>query len=287
MIYSASRRTDLPAFYPDFISEKVRRSRRLEAIVFWTKDIRNLIRHPDLAAVAGNFPCLVQFTVTGLAGSAWEPGVAPLAEQLPELAELGRRLPRGAVIWRFDPILPWPGRGEDKTWFRRLLDRFRRLRDSLEETLGELDRAVVSFPDPYRQALARSGTAGLEWPFFAAGEKRRIIEALIGLMPVKGGETGREPGIELCCEPELAGLDGTGPASCVDGSQLAVLYGLPLSGLAKDPGQRQTCNCVTSTDIGSYELSCGHGCRYCYARRPTHPDLPASSAASLSAPSSG
>ncbi|MDR1519450.1 MAG: DUF1848 domain-containing protein [Planctomycetota bacterium] len=260
MIFSASRRTDLPAFFPDFLEGRIARSRKLEALVFWTKDVRNLVRRPELAAVVERIPCLVQFTATGLAGSTWEPGTPQLAEQLPEIGELGRRLPRGAIVWRFDPIMPAAVDGADQKAINRLLDRFRRLRDVLAKSLAGLDGVTVSFPDPYRKAATRAAAAGLAWPVFSLEGKRRIIEAMVGEFSAAGAAP-----IRFCCEPELAGLPGTAAAACVDGPLLERLYGQPFSGLPRDAGQRPGCNCVKSTDIGSYGMPCGHGCLYCYA----------------------
>ena len=42
MIYSASRRTDLPAFYPDFLVGKIQRSRKLDGVVYWTNGYQEL-----------------------------------------------------------------------------------------------------------------------------------------------------------------------------------------------------------------------------------------------------
>ena len=273
MIYSASRRTDLPAFYPDFIAEKAERSRRLEAIVLWTRDVRNLVRNRRLAETTKRFPCLILVTATGLAGTAWEPGVPPLADQEPELAELSRRLPPGAVRWRFDPIVPRPGRGAAEAT-AETLERFRRLRDRWEQMFGRLDGVTVSFPDSYPGAVARTRGAGLEWPVFPPAEKRRLLEAMAGAFDRESGR------VRLCCEPGLLDVRGVEPASCVDGPALERLYGLPTGKLPKDPGQRRDCGCVKSTDIGAYAMACGHGCLYCYANpgRPRSADGPAGGA---------
>lgn len=255
MLYSASRRTDMPAFHPDAIVAKVDRSRKLEGLVLWTKDIRNTVRHPGLRRTITAVPTIVQYTVTGLAGSPWEPGVPPLADQVPELAELATLLPRGAVRWRFDPILPDPG----------LRGRFVAVKSSLEKALGTVEAVTASFPDPYRHAVARSERSGLPWPRPDAGEKRRIIVMLVECFDNPGDSRPFQP-VRLCCEPELAALPGVGMARCIDGGLFHTLYGLPLADLPKDPGQRVACGCSRSTDIGAYAMACGHGCRYCYAR---------------------
>ncbi len=250
MIYSASRRTDLPAFYPDIIVDKVKRSRKLEAITFWTKDVGNLVRHPGLARVVETVPSMVNYTVTGLAGTAWEPDVRPLGDQLADVKELAQRLPHGAIRWRFDPIIPTPD----------VERRFMSVKIALDDALGGVGEVTVSFVDPYPKAVERVRRAGLKWPAMSTAERRRLIEFMVGTFP-----PGDKPVVRLCCEPELFAVPGVAMARCVDGDAFATLYGLPLADLPKDAGQRKRCGCMQSTEIGSYELRCGHRCVYCYA----------------------
>lgn len=250
----------MPAFFPDAIVDRVRRARKLEAIVFWTKDVRNLARHPELSRAARDVPAVVQFTVTGLAGGVWEPRVPRLSGQLGDLADLASRLPRGAIRWRFDPVMPGPDLGE----------RFSRVKEELETALGALDDVIVSFPDPYRLAVGRAGKAGLSWPKPALAERRNILASMIAAFPRTAPDADgiRRP-VKLCCEPDLLDLPGVGRASCIDGGLFERLYGLPLGGLEKDAGQRLACGCVKSTDIGSYAMRCPHRCLYCYANPET------------------
>jgi hypothetical protein len=254
MIYSASRRTDMVAFRPDEIVAKVGRSRKLEAIVFWTKDVRNLVFHKGLRRILFRWPSVVQFTVTGLAGTAWEPNVPEPAAQEGALKALAALLPRGAVRWRFDPIMPyadWPAR-------------FNRARRFLEDSLGPLEEVTVSFPDPYKKAVARSNEVGLAWPEATFGQKKAILARLAEEFRAGRGGSLSSP-VRLCCEPELLGIPGTAQARCVDGALFDRLYGTRFGDLGKDSGQRAACGCVQSTDIGSYEMACPHACRYCYA----------------------
>jgi hypothetical protein len=255
MIYSASRRTDLPVFYPEVIVDRVRHARKLEALALWTKDVGNLVRHPDLASAVRRVPTMVQYTVTGLAGSAWEPGVRPLEAQLPDVAALAGLLPRGAILWRFDPIIAAPG------WRERFLS----VKQDLDAALGGVGQVTVSFPDPYRKAVERVARASLEWRPLSLRERREAVAFLVSAFP---GRREGEAVVRLCCEPELLDLPGVGMAHCIDGEAFSRLYGAELEGLAgleKDGGQRKPCGCVQSTEIGSYEFRCGHGCAYCYA----------------------
>ena len=251
MLYSASRRTDMPAFYPDRIVDRVKRSRKLDGVVLWTKDIRNFINHFSLSSVIKTVPSVINFTVTGLAGTAWEPRVPALADQADALEELGKRLPRGAIRWRFDPIVA------TEDW----RERFVGVKTLLEQALGTVDEVTVSFPDPYRKAVERVKTAGLAWPQIGESEKREMLAWMVGQFPA-----GAAACVRLCCEPDMLNIPGVGMAHCVDSELFDRLYGTSLGDLGKDAGQRVACGCMKSTDIGSYEMLCRHGCLYCYAR---------------------
>lgn len=245
MIYSASRRTDLVAFYPEVIVERVRRSRKLEAIVFWTKDPRNLLR-PDLREILQRIPTVIQLTLTGLGGTEWEPFVPPPFLLRDTLKQVGSLLPRGAIQWRFDPILA------DATLFPRVEAMY----GLLCETIGKPDGVTVSFPDPYRKVVERLRKEGLRLPSLSPQEEQEILRGIVERLKIP---------VRLCCEPSHLNIPGVEQAHCIDGARFDRLYGTSLACLSKDRGQRETCGCVTSTDIGSYEYICRHACRYCYA----------------------
>lgn len=250
MIYSASRRTDLVAFYPDFIVEKVRRSRKLDAIVFWTKDPRNLVQDRDLALTAERLPSIVQLTLTGLAGTEWEPRVPPPEELRESLKELSARLPAGSLMWRFDPIIPT----DDIT------DRFKAMLDLLNDVSPTpVNEATISFVDAYKKVLRRTTARKIQLPYANPAAQRKILKRLREI-------TGKDFTFHLCCEPDLLSEPQTVQARCIDGKRIDRLYGTKLGRLPKDGGQRAACGCMRSSDIGSYEQPCRHNCLYCYAR---------------------
>ena len=111
--------------------------------------------------MARTVPSIVQLTVTGLGGTAWEPGVPPFEALLPAIRELAARLPHGAIRWRFDPIIPLPD----------LFDRFRLVKTRLAEALGGVEEVIVSFPDPYKKAVERVCASGLAWPRASLAEQ--------------------------------------------------------------------------------------------------------------------
>ena len=122
MIISASRRTDIPAYYSDWFYNRIREgfvcvrnpmnfhqvSRIslspdvVDGIVFWTKNPLPLMpRLEELRA----YPFYFQFTLTPY-GKDVEPGVPNKNDViLPAFQELSRQIGPERVIWRYDPIL--------------------------------------------------------------------------------------------------------------------------------------------------------------------------------------
>jgi hypothetical protein len=80
-------------------------------------------------------------------------------------------------------------------------------------------------------------------------------------------KTAGEYGISLtsCCETIDLPEYGIGRNKCVDNELINELFGLNIA-YKKDPGQRRSCGCCVSRDIGTYN-SCLHDCVYCYAKR--------------------
>jgi hypothetical protein len=74
-----------------------------------------------------------------------------------------------------------------------------------------------------------------------------------------------QAGIEIqsCAEDPAIGTFGISPGKCIDDELISRLFNVTFSS-KKDPGQRKTCRCVSSKDIGMTN-TCMHGCPYCYA----------------------
>jgi len=258
MIISASRRTDIPAFYSDwFVSRlnagyclvknpfnptQIRRvsllPKDIDGIVLWTKNAAPLL--PKISAL-DSFQHYFQYTITPYHCDI-EGGLADKKEfVIPAFLKLASMIGARRMIWRYDPIIITP-----RYSYNYHISAFTRLCELLA---GNTEKCVISFAVAYKsvaKSLARIGHIEQ-----SNKDKIRLTEALLRI--AKGH------GITLyaCCElPELYQL-GVQPVSCVDAS----LFGVSTP---HDKNQRDGCNCVVSIDIGAYN-SCVNGCRYCYA----------------------
>lgn len=275
-VISASRRTDLVAFYPDWLAAclKKRRAsffhhgRRAEisvdlspegvhTLVLWSKNFKPLLENRfglrDL--IADYSQVYFHFTITGLGGTSVErlaPAPAAALEQLPQLLEVAGRPERISV--RFDPIVFWKEGRELKT----NLNFFAGL--AREISRWGITTVRFSLAQWYKKAVARARKVGLDFYDPGPEEKREAVQKLVRLAA--------EYGLELwsCSQPDIARLPGVKASSCIDGAWLSRLHpaGEPAS-TGKDRTQRKDCLCTESVDIGSYTQSCPAACVYCYA----------------------
>ena len=272
MIISASRRTDIPAFYAEWMIHRLRagycavpnpfdanqvsrislRPDDVDAIVFWTRNPRPLMPYLDELDGRG-YRYYFQFTILGYPREI-DPGSPAAATAVDAFGQLAERLGPRRVIWRYDPIV---FTGLTPPRFHE--ENFQRLAESLRSrTL----RAVVSIVDRYRKIQARlkrlEGTPA-ELVTCDAADLATLMRRLAALADANGME------IVSCAEEIDLKQHGIEPGRCVDDRLLADAFGIHVPG-AKDPAQRKACGCVVSRDIGMYE-SCLAGCRYCYATK--------------------
>lgn len=294
VVISASRATDLPAFYSRWFAARLQAGwlewrnpyngrtapvslARCRLIVFWSKNPAPLLPLlPELERAGVH--SLFQFTLNDYEQEGWEPGVPPLEVRIRLMHTLASLVGPERISWRFDPLII-----SDRLGMSELLERVDRLAVRLR---GAAARFVFSFADisRYRHASRRMAAAGALTRPFTADE----ITAASGMVQEICRRTGFTPAV--CA----SGLDltpfGIPPSRCIDGklaaqlwpgdaalmeflgvSPAGVLPGLfdPLAGYQvpsrlRDRGQRPECGCLVSKDIGRYN-SCGHGCLYCYA----------------------
>ena len=258
MIISASRRTDIPAFYTDWFINRLNagycrvknpynpaQTRRVsllsedvDGIVLWTKNAAPLL--PKLSTM-NSYSYYFQYTITPYHSDV-ESGLADKKTTvIPAFLKLADIIGPRRMIWRYDPIIITP-----RYSYHYHVIAFTRLCELLA---GSTEKCVISFAIAYKSIaknLAEIGHVELEFR-----DKTRLAEALLPIA--------KDHGITLCACCEWPGLYelGVQRVSCVD----AELFGVDAP---RDKNQREGCNCAVSVDIGAYN-SCMNGCRYCYA----------------------
>lgn len=262
MIVSASRRTDIPSYYGEWLVNRLREGSVLipnpyhagrlgrltlspdivDCIVFWSKNPAPLIdRLPEIDAMGYRY--YFQFTLTPY-GAALEPGLPPKDDLTRVFLKLARRVGPGRMVWRYDPIIVTP-----EYTVARHLECFRALCGALQ---GAACRCVLSFYDPYPHL-------GNDLRAPSRGEMLALAEGFAGIAAPY-----RLP-LFTCAEEIDLSRFGIGHSACIDGALAANAAGYPLR-VRKDPGQRPACGCAESVDIGAYS-TCPRGCVYCYATR--------------------
>ena len=253
----------------------------LGALVLWTCDPSNLTAHRPLReALEGlerrGVVLSVQLTVTGLAGSAVEPGVPDERFVLAQMQRaIDARLIRAeAVTLRFDPFARFhlPGGRElcnaDPKVFERVLDLFSSIGVTRVVT-SQLD--VENYPH-VAQRFVRLGIEVLKT------DAESLVQGFDAVAKTYGIE------FAVCCHPALP--EYTERFGCIDGRMLNALIGPKRVGpfsetLHNQIGkQRPDCCCTYSRDIGHSKgfrncFSFGTGCLYCYAQRGLPPQIEA------------
>ena len=264
MIISASRRTDIPAYYSEWFWNRLREgyvlvrnpmnphrvsrialsSDVVDGIVFWTK---NSIPMMDKLDALRDYPFYIQFTLTPYEKDV-ECALPPKREVLiPALRRLSEWIGKERIVWRYDPILL-----NDKYTVDHHIRTFRSMCDSLS---GYTDACTISFLDLYRNMRGRIDPLGIRPP--TAGQADEIA--------CRFAEIAREYDllINTCAEDGDYSRWGIGHGACIDADRLSRIGGVPLK-VGRDKNQRSSCGCAESIDIGTYH-TCANGCVYCYA----------------------
>ena len=260
MIVSASRRTDIPAFFADWLVRRLREGLVLtphprnpgrlgqvslspevvDCIVFWTKNPAPMLERLKTIDDLG-YRYYFSFTVTSY-GPELEPHLPPKKEIVETFQRLADALGPGRVDWRYDPIVAAGPYTSQWHW-----DQFGRLASQLS---GSTERCLINFVKPYRHLAGR----------FPAPEEVAVRELARGLAAIAAGEKLK---LVNCTEQwDLREL-GIKPEACLDRGRIEARVGGPIKA-KKDQGQPALCRCLESFDLGMYD-TCGHGCAYCYA----------------------
>lgn len=176
IIVSASRSTDIPAFYADWFFHRLKVGysawtnpfnglksyvtyQNTRFIVFWSKNPLPLLNHLDYLEER-NIGCYIQYTLNDYEKEKLEQGVPALQQRIDTFKQLVDKLGKGRVVWRFDPLIL-----TDDISIDTLLAKMELIGDQLK---GYTDKLVFSYADilSYRKVkanLEKSNIPYHEW----------------------------------------------------------------------------------------------------------------------------
>lgn len=280
IVISASRRTDIPAFYMPWFMAQIEKGHfevvnpfnhktfnvpatpeKVHTIVFWSKNFGPFIKENYGQRLQNKgYHLFFNFTINSDV-PLLEPHVPALTDRLAQLEFLCRHFSPAAINWRFDPICFFEIRNYG---IRNNLQDFGQIADSAADQ--GIARCITSFMDDYPKIKRRiSSIPNFRFVDPPLGEKKEIILSMEAALAAK------KIRLYTCCEKELLKAlpndCGVLQSSCIPNDLLDKLYGGNLS-LKRDTGQRVSagCGCKVSADIGSYrQHPCYHNCLFCYA----------------------
>ena len=306
IIISASRSTDIPAFYADWFFHRLKIGysvwtnpfngtksfisyENTRFIVFWSKNPRPLLSHLDDLKERG-INCYIQFTLNDYVAECLENGVPALDERIETFKMLVDKLGKSHVIWRFDPLIL-----TDKITLDDLIAKIENIGDQLK---GYTEKLVFSFADiaSYKKVkanLEHNNVAYYEWTEPQMNQFAQRLSFLNKKWNYELATCGEkinlsEYGImhNHCIDDNLMIRLAHNDKKLMDFLGVEIkqrdmsLFGesnLPQNSIMindsfyaikkkdnRDSGQRTTCGCIVSKDIGEYN-TCAHLCEYCYA----------------------
>lgn len=280
-IISASRRTDIPAFYYDWLQESLKkgsaevpnplfpskvysvdlRPESVHSIVLWSKDFSNVAENPGFLE---NYNLYFQYTINNYS-RLLEPNVPSYKDTIRTLWVLLKRYSPECFNIRFDPIII-STKGETEPEYdvpgRARLKAFETLCRDLKALGMEGCKVTTSYISLYGHVKSRLKKSGLDYKDLSVNEQISFFSRMAEIadkynMPLYS-----------CACPILEKVPGIKRGSCIDGAILESLFGGRVK-KSKDKGQRKECGCTCSRDIGIYRedkngMICRHGCVYCY-----------------------
>lgn len=271
-IISASRRTDIPAFYLNWFQDKIKSGKveftnpfykqnkkivkldpdHVHWIVFWSRNYGHFIQQKDFFK---DYNLFFHFTI--LPKSAMEKSALPFEKALAQIRILSETYGPEMIIWRYDPIVHWI---DNKTiTCNHNLKKFEELCKKIS-SFG-IRRCYFSFVHAYQKYERRFAKTFPDWQIYnlSLNEQLVIIEKMAGISEKF------DIVLYSCCNDALLNHPEVKKGRCIDGGLFNELDAAKNVSVAKAPS-RSDCGCTRSIDIGDYiKQPCHYGCIYCYA----------------------
>ncbi|MCF6241451.1 MAG: DUF1848 domain-containing protein [Bacteroidales bacterium] len=278
VIISASRATDIPAFYAKEFMKQFRKGylykknpfngkkelisfKNTRLIVFWTKFAEAILPYLD-ELDEKNIHYYFQFTLNDYKKHNLEPYVPSLEKRIESFIKLSDKIGKEKVIWRFDPVILLKNETSEEL--------INRIENIARRLFPFTEKMVFSFADfSYRKVQNKFRKAQVDHIALSDNEKHKFSQQLAEQLQKYKLK------ISTCAQKIDLSAYGITHNKCIDDELIIRLFPKdkvlmnfikPYLGTKKlkDKGQRKYCGCIYSKDIGTYN-TCSYLCLYCYA----------------------
>ena len=262
IIISASRRTDIPAFYSEWFMNRIRagyfvkvnpyntKQRKtvsllpqdIEAFIFWTKNPLPLMQYLPLLDRQG-YRYLFHFTLNNYS-KIFEPRVPTLQNRVETFKRLSDKIGPDRVLWRYDPIIV-----SNLNSVGNHLEQFHQIAKTLQGYTQRVTVSLLVLYDKVKTNLKKlTPEHGLQITDIRAEEEREQLRDLARGLSLIAVESGLA--IFSCSEKVNLAEFNIQPGSCIDVQLINRIFKLNLK-TVKDKYQRPECLCASSIDMGS------------------------------------
>lgn len=263
MIIQTGMRTDIPAFYSEWLMNRIKEGYVLvrnpynplqvtkyslspevvDLLAFCTKNPTPMLKHMDRLRQYGQY----WFVTITPYGTEIEPNVPDKKTVMEDFKKLSNIVGIDSIGWRYDPILI--DQLHTVEWH---IQEFEKMASNLS---GYTHICVISFIDIY-QKVARNFP---EAKAVTASYRIRIGKEFIKIAAKY------DMVIRPCAEGNELAAYGADCSGCMTVDTYEKALHTHLDVPKQKINQRNgTCACLLGVDIGAYD-TCGHLCRYCYA----------------------
>lgn len=267
MIIQTGMRTDIPAFYSEWLINRIKEGYVLvrnpyninqvtryslspdcvDLIAFCTKNPAPMLSRLDILKPYGQY----WFVTITPYGRDIEPNVPQKEKVMEDFKRLSNIVGVDSVGWRYDPIIVDAKHTAD--WH---ISEFAKMAENLS---GYTVTCVISFIDIYKKVERNMPEAR------AVSEKDRIKIGKAFIEIAKNYSMTIRP----CAEGNELAAYGADCSGCMTVNTFETALHANLDVPKRKTNQRDNkCACLLGVDIGAYD-TCGHLCRYCYANADT------------------
>ncbi len=263
MIISASRRTDIPAFFSEWFINRIQAQYAyvrnpmnihqiskislmpsiVDCIVFWSKNPKPMITKLDKLK---DYMYYFQFTLNAY-NKDLETNLPSPEDRIHTFQVLSELIGKQRVIWRYDPVILNNQYSID--WH---IKKFEYIANQLYNYTEKVTISFIDLNSKISNNAKRKNICEL-----SSSQKNALAKSLSEIAHSHNLR------IDTCAEDIDLSAYGIDHARCIDDKLIAKLLDCSIDS-GKDKNQRLGCGCVASIDLGLYN-TCQNGCIYCYA----------------------